>query len=318
MSFRPTTRQGLLRAPYRLTIALLLLTTALAVAAECTAAPQDGSGLERWKFLLSIFGYLGALGAFAVGLVQYRRADYWKRSEFLAKEMKEYFADPKVILALTMVDWGQRDIQLFSPSKLENGNIDSGERTVDRKLQCEALRPHDWPSASPTALGTKPASSDEMSTKPPSSDAVAKNGGASSGGTRFTPEQAVIRDCYDRFLDGFERIGNYLSGKLLSVEDLKPYVGYWVNDIADTRCDGADSLWCVYLFAYIEFYSFLGVQTLFLAFGHDIGITSPMVAKFVSQSADKPGALALLAHVKAAKARARVTSAATSDDSSVT
>jgi len=87
----------------------------------------------------------------------------------------------------------------------------------------------------------------------------------------------------------------------LSVRDLKPYVGYWVNDIADTQCDAADSLWCVYLFAYIEFYSFLGVQALFRAFDHDIRIDGALVAKFVDQSANKPAALALLAHVKAAK-----------------
>jgi hypothetical protein len=298
---RPTERHGMLRITFRLPIGLLLLTAALNAAADCTAAQTDASGFERWKFLLSILGYLGALGAFAVGLVQYRRADYWKRSEFLAKEMKEYFADPKVMLALTMVDWGERDIQLFDPPKPGSGSVDSGERTIDRALQCQALRPHDWPGLTPPAAGTKPPSSDEMSSKPPSSDTVTQKGPATSGGTGFSPEQAAIRDCYDRFLDGFERVGNYLSGKLLSVKDLKPYVGYWVNDIADTQCDAADSLWCVYVFAYIEFYSFLGVQSLFRAFDHDIRIDGALVAKFVDQSANKPAALALLAHVKAAK-----------------
>jgi hypothetical protein len=132
---------------------------------------------------------------------------------------------------------------------------------------------------------------------------VAKKAGATSGDTSFTPEQAIIRDCYDRFLDGFERIGNYLSGRLVSSADLKPYVGYWIDDIADTRCDANDSLWCVYLFAYVEFYSFLGVQSLFDAFNYDIRIDSQLVAKFVDQSKDKPRAIALLAHVKTAKTR---------------
>jgi hypothetical protein len=302
MSIRTTGRQGSLRTPSLSTFVFLLLAAGLVAAAECTAAPQDASGLERWKFVLSILGYLGALGAFAVGLWQYRRADYWKRSEFLAKEMKEYFTDPKVLLALTMVDWGERDIQLFDPSIPGSANPDTGERTVDRKLQCEALRPHDWVGLTPPTPASKPPSSDEMLSKAPSSDAAIRTGGATSGGTAFAPEQAAIRDCFDRLLDGFERVGNYFSGKLLSVKDLKPYVGYWINDIANTQCDAADSLWCVYLFAYIEFYSFLGVQALFLGFGHNIRIDGALVAQFVEQCANKPAALALLAHVKAAKA----------------
>jgi hypothetical protein len=68
-------------------------------------AAEPNCGLEGWKFALSILGYLGAAIAFIVGFRQYLRADYWKRSEFLASEMKTYFDDPKVDATLTMIDW---------------------------------------------------------------------------------------------------------------------------------------------------------------------------------------------------------------------
>jgi hypothetical protein len=102
----------------------------------------------------------------------------------------------------------------------------------------------------------------------------------------FTPEEAAIRDAYDHFLNGLERCGNYLEGNLLSVRDLKPYLEYWVTSIADTNCNGPDSLWMVFLLVYIEFYAFVGVQRLFDAFGYDIRVNGPLMRSFLAQSAD--------------------------------
>lgn len=261
-----------------LVIAALLLAAQFAQAGDSGTQPPATSSLEIWKFWLSIVGYLGALGAFAVGLRQYQRADYWRRSEFLAKEMKEYFADSKVGLALTMVDWGVRNLRLFEPPS--PGEV-SEETTVDRILQCSALRPH-------TMLSSTGAS-----------DAVAL---PTSGGASFTPAEAAIRDCYDRFLDGFDRFGNYLSGDLVSVGDLDPYLGYWVRDIASAECDANDALWSVCLFAYIEFYAFLGVQALFERFGFDISTDGPLVETLIAKSSDQQKARAVIAQVQAAKA----------------
>ena len=279
-------------------VAALFSGAAMGAVAQTCVPPPDAS-LEKCKFILSIVGYAGAAIAFLIGLQQYRRGEYWKRSQFLAQEMKEFFADSRVENTRMMIDWGVRDIPLLSPSKSANGLEDSGVRTVDRQLQCKALRPHDWPDTSP--VGPAP-SSDEAVRSAPSSDAVRKPDRATLGGTSFEPEEAAIRDCYDRFLDGFERFGNYRRGDLVSVNDLKPYVQYWIDDIVDTKCDATDSLWCVFLFAYIEFYSFEGVQALFDLFGHGIRINSDLVKVFADQCSDKPRANRLLAHVRQAKA----------------
>jgi hypothetical protein len=62
---------------------------------------------------LKIMALLGASIAFGVGLFQYRRAQRWKRAEFLANEMKEFFATPRVQKALLLIDWGRRRVQLL-------------------------------------------------------------------------------------------------------------------------------------------------------------------------------------------------------------
>ena len=55
----------------------------------------------------------GGLIAFLAGLTQYRRAQRWKRAEFVAGEMKEFKADPWVRNALLLLDWNERAIDLF-------------------------------------------------------------------------------------------------------------------------------------------------------------------------------------------------------------
>jgi hypothetical protein len=234
--------------------------------------------LETWKLVLSIAGYLGAALAFVVGLRQSRRGDYWKRSEFLATEMKLFFDDARVGAALTMIDWGVRRVKQI-PSPTDPRGI-----LVTRTLQCEALRPH-------TMLNSGGAS-DTVG----SDDVV-----LSSDSGSFTPDQAAIRDAYDRFLDGLDRFGNYLTGDLLSVRDLKPYLDYWVNSIADTHCTPEDSLWSLCVLAYIQFYSFVGVQRLFKEYGHDIGIEGSLMKTFARNASDPVWAKTVLNHLRAAQ-----------------
>jgi hypothetical protein len=42
---------------------------------------------------LKMAALLGASAAFMVGLIQYRKAQRWKRMEWVAKEMDVFFAD---------------------------------------------------------------------------------------------------------------------------------------------------------------------------------------------------------------------------------
>jgi len=319
-------------------IGLLLLGTCIARAGACPLSQLEAPSLDTWKFVLSVVGYVGALSAFGVGLRQYWRADYWKRSEFLAKEMKDYFADPKVSIALTLIDWGVRFVNLGVKAADATVEHRVDETLVDRDLQCAALRPHtllsatgasdavarsdSMPSTRATPGSNAPSGSDEVSrsvvvspsdsSRPdsesssdaaPLSNAVSRAGSLTSGGAAFKPEEAAIRDSYDRFLDGLDRFGNYLSGELVSVVDLQPYLGYWIADIANTECDGMDAMWSLCLLAYIEFYAFTGVKTLFAEFGYDIGIDGDLVKVFLVKVSDPKAATAVMDHIRAAKER---------------
>jgi hypothetical protein len=240
--------------------------------------------------------------------------------------MKDYFADPQVSTALALIDWGTRYVNLGVKSADATVKHRLDETLVDRLLQCSALRPHTMLSTtsdavSVSAVGTgseatlqpgAASSSDAMLSNaiPPSSDQVSPSDATSSpatptsGGAAFGAEEAAIRDCYDRFLDGLDRYGNYLTGKLVSTADLQPYLGYWITDIASTQCDEDDALWSVCLFAYIEFYAFLGVRALFAEFGYRIGIDGDLVNGFLGQLSDpekKAKAETVIKHVKAAK-----------------
>ena len=79
---------------------------------------------------------IGTLGLYKA-LIEYARAQKWKKAEFLAKEVKEFFADENVKRALIMLDWNIIDINLF------NGEIEGKSKFpfVDDMLE-SALKHH--------------------------------------------------------------------------------------------------------------------------------------------------------------------------------
>ena len=290
------------RAPVLLLVSIPLF-GALAVITTVVAFWVENA--EHSKLLASIGAYFGALAAFSIGLLQYRRADYWKRCEFLAREMKEYFADPKVGLTMTMIDWGVRRIKLFEATNSKDSSVqDSGIRRVDRALQCAALRPHTMPRPdSLVSLSSKSherVSSDEVATLDSANgEHEPKEDLVKIGPLRFSLKEAAIRDCYDRFLDGLDRFGNYLAGDLVTAEDLAPYLDYWLKDIASTQCSPNDALWTLFLWAYIDFYSFNGVRRLFADFGLDISVKGQAAIGLAERCADRVAAGEVLAIVEA-------------------
>lgn len=62
---------------------------------------------------IQLLAIVGAFVAFIVGLFQYRRAQQWRRAEWVAKEMQDLLSDPYVRSALRMTDWGSRSIELY-------------------------------------------------------------------------------------------------------------------------------------------------------------------------------------------------------------
>lgn len=68
--------------------------------------PKSENLFQDITLLLGLIGVIKAL-------IEYRKAQSWKKAEFLAKEMKEFFADKNVQRALLILDWNVIDITLF-------------------------------------------------------------------------------------------------------------------------------------------------------------------------------------------------------------
>jgi len=78
----------------------------------------------------------------------------------------------------------------------------------------------------------------------------------------FSQEEQLIRDAFDHFLDGLERFASFRAAKLVSPNDLKPYLAYWLHNVRMSE-DGDHRQRLVQLRRYIEQYGFRGVQRLF-------------------------------------------------------
>lgn len=85
--------------------------------------------------LISLIGVFVGLGAFISGYIQYVKAQKWKRAEFVAKEIKEFEAKPKIKLAMQLLDWNARKYDI-------GDSDDEKEILIHDRILGEALRPH--------------------------------------------------------------------------------------------------------------------------------------------------------------------------------
>src|SRR4051794_15979467 len=151
------------------------------------------ASMSEWKpdDVLKAIIFLGAAVAFFVGLAQYKRAQHWKRVEWVAQEMKSLLDDPMVQAALLMFEWGSRRIPLYPHREAESDRY----VLLTNETVAGALMLHDE---------------------------------RSSG---FTDLEADIRAAFDRFLDGLERFHSYVDTGLVEVSDLRPYLKYWAGHL---------------------------------------------------------------------------------------
>ena len=92
---------------------------------------RSGS-FSNWIEILKI---VGAAAAFWIGLNQYRKSEAWKRLEFVAAEMKAFYDDAAVKLAMGMLDWRRKEVALFK----YRGENDFERAVVDYAIVASAL-----------------------------------------------------------------------------------------------------------------------------------------------------------------------------------
>ena len=210
-------------------------------------------GIEIVKIVISILGFGGTIIAIAFGLRQYKRSEQWKRGEFVAKEIKEFESNPAVRNAMLLIDWGTRKINLH----LVSNPTETDYVRITREEQWRALMPHTIKLAYPSPSYNNDIGMNERDEPK----------------RRFTTTEAKIRDTYDAFLDYLERFANFIQSGLVSADEFKPYLRYWIDSIAgieDIDKDESDAEWKCALLAYINFYRYSGVKFLFKSYGWDI------------------------------------------------
>lgn len=180
--------------------------------------------LNDWKpdDLLKAIALFGAAIAFTIGLVQYQRAQQWKRAEWVAQEMKSLFGDPIVQAAFLMFDWGSRRIPLYPDRKEEKDRY----VPLTNETVASALMVHD----------DRPAGFSEL--------------------------EADIRAAFDRALDGLERFHSYADSGLVELRDLQPYLKYWALNLCLPRNPRPNDHRLVRLKAYMTRYGYDGALEL--------------------------------------------------------
>jgi hypothetical protein len=180
--------------------------------------------LAQWSpdELLKALALLGASVAFLIGLIQYRRAQQWKRAEWVAQEMKHLFSAPLVPGVLQMIDWGARNIDLYPLRETPEERV----VWITDDVVAGALAPHEQ----------RPKG--------------------------FTPLEADIRAAFDTWLDAVERFAAYAKAGLVSTSDLRPYLKYWADQVCRTHASDGSEDRLVALKAYMAKYGYEGALKL--------------------------------------------------------
>ncbi|HEX6648794.1 MAG TPA: hypothetical protein VF075_04630 [Pyrinomonadaceae bacterium] len=235
-------------------------------------SPQERFQLAQ--FIASTLGVGGAIVAFSFAVFQYRRAESWKRTEFIAKEIKDFESDPLIQNALLMIDWGSRRINLFLYSNPTHDQLVK----ITREVQWKALLPHPIKRQFPD-YRTFTATEEQQESK-------------DNHKKIFTNEEAKIRDTYDALLTRLDRFATFIDSGLISARELKPFIIYWVNAITENN-HPEDTAWRFTLLAYINFYGYSGVKNLLRSYGKDISVNGPIwrVLKNSLQDKDLPDRL---------------------------
>ena len=157
--------------------------------------PQGSTAISRAVELLKVVPISIGILTLIFGVVQYKKAQDWKRSEFVAAEMRNFVSKLEVRQAILMIEWNGLDVRLF-PEKPPGEDV---AWVTDKDLSY-ALRLLD----SPPELNP------------------------------FSVTHARIRDYFDVFFEGLEPLGHFAKARLVDKADLEPYLDRWVSVLGDT------------------------------------------------------------------------------------
>jgi hypothetical protein len=203
---------------------------------------------------------MGAIAAVA-GIDKYLKHKQWERRE-LARSVFEEFARKKAVRNVSdILDF--EEYRLFE-ARLPDDRIIRFEAT-DARLK-RALRSHD--QMTKTRQGLKMLT--HMSSQPGKMDDNTIRVVEKYRDEEFEIE-LILRDWFDEFLGAFEACENAIQSGIVTAEDLKPFILYWVQVIGDRRKRRkGGSAFYDQLFHYIHWGGYDGVQSLFERYGYKL------------------------------------------------
>jgi len=86
---------------------------------------------------------------------------------------------------------------------------------------------------------------------------------------RYDRYEVLIRDRVDRFLEMLVRLENFVDARLISVDELRPYMHYWIKLIAGQMPGWHSPEVFILLLNYIQRYGFDGAAELIKQFGYE-------------------------------------------------
>jgi hypothetical protein len=86
---------------------------------------------------------------------------------------------------------------------------------------------------------------------------------------RYYPNEVMIRDRIDRYLEMLVRLENFVEARLISIAELRPYMSYWIRLISGHMPGWHSPDVFTLLLNYIQRYGFDGAQRLIRQFGYD-------------------------------------------------
>jgi hypothetical protein len=195
------------------------------------------SPFDLFKWFTAILGFTG----FGIALLQYLSARKWKKAEFVALLIKDFEANPSVQRSKLMLDWNIVDIVIGKDEQQLTGQVNKvGEFYIMRfndDLLFSALRIH--------IINGHPTE-------------------------KFCDDETIIRLSLDDFLDRLGRFNTHIENGLITFNEVKSYLDYWIRIWADEKSTVKSKELLNQFKKYIIYYNFIDVIKLADRFGYKI------------------------------------------------
>lgn len=83
----------------------------------------------------------------------------------------------------------------------------------------------------------------------------------------FSDEEVIIKGIFDYLLDRLTMFDNYIETGLISVNDIKPYLIYWIKILADKQNDRKSTEVRSQIWKYIDEYGYDRIRSFCIKFG---------------------------------------------------